>query len=99
MTTHHLHLPRSLAVATATIALAAPSAMARLSSEEAQVLASRGIGAPTPVTHVSAPRAASPDTGFDWGSAGIGAGAAAGLLLVAAGGVGATYRVRVGRFS
>jgi hypothetical protein len=36
----------------------------------------------------------SSDSGFDWGAAGVGAGAAGGLVLIAAGGFGAAYRVR-----
>jgi hypothetical protein len=36
----------------------------------------------------------SSDPGFDWGAAGVGAGAAGGLVLIAAGGFGAAYRVR-----
>jgi hypothetical protein len=88
-----IHLARPLAAATAALAFAAPSAMA-LTYQEEQVLASRGVGAPYPAINAGAPRAASTDTGFDWGSAGIGAGAAAGLILVAAGGVGATHRAR-----
>jgi hypothetical protein len=44
---------------------------------------------PVPVVSVE-----SSDPGFDWGAAGIGAGAAGGLVLIAAGGFGAAYRVR-----
>jgi hypothetical protein len=37
----------------------------------------------------------SPSTGFDWGSAGIGAAAGAGLVLVGAGSFALTHRGRV----
>jgi len=37
---------------------------------------------------------AAPDSGFDWGAAGVGAGATGGLVLIAAGGFAAAYRVR-----
>jgi hypothetical protein len=49
---------------------------------EEQALASRGAGAPTqPAAAVAdAPRAEAPDSGFDWGSAAIGAAALAALL-------------------
>jgi hypothetical protein len=33
--------------------------------------------------------------GFDWGSAGVGAAAGAGLMLVGAGAFGASYRSRI----
>jgi hypothetical protein len=39
----------------------------------------------------------SPDSGFDWGAAGVGAGAAGGLVLIAAGGFGVAYRARTRR--
>jgi hypothetical protein len=73
---------------------AARSGSTGLNEQEAQVLASRGVGAPAPATHTSAPRAESATSGFDWGSAGIGAAVSGGLILVAAGGLGATHRVR-----
>jgi len=34
------------------------------------------------------------DSGFDWGAAGVGAGAAGGLVLIAAGGFAGAYRFR-----
>jgi hypothetical protein len=51
---------------------------------EEQALASRGTGAPNPATAPvsDVPRADSPDSGFDWGSAAIGAGAVAGLFAL-----------------
>jgi hypothetical protein len=60
--------------------------------------ASARVADAVPVTARSAPPPAatvqSSDSGFDWGSAGVGAGAAAGIVLIAAGGFGAAYRVR-----
>lgn len=101
----HLHarLPRLLAVAAAALALVVPSATARpivdphpgLSEQEAQTLASRGVGAPAPAKHPTAPRTQSTATGFDWSSAGIGAAAAGGLVLVAVSGFGAAHRARL----
>ena len=43
----------------------------------------------------AAPRVQSTDDGFDWGSGGIGAAAVGGLILIAVGGVGAAYRMRL----
>jgi hypothetical protein len=43
----------------------------------------------------AAPRVQSTDDGFDWGSAGIGAAAVGGLILIAVGGFGAAYRTRM----
>jgi hypothetical protein len=45
---------------------------------------------PVPVVTVE-----SSDSGFDWGAAGVGAGATGGLVLIAAGSLAAAYRVRV----
>ena len=49
---------------------------------EEQVLASRGTGAPSESAAAvsDSPRAEAPDSGFDWGSAAIGAAALAALL-------------------
>ena len=54
------------------------------SSCEEQVLASRGTGAPAEATATASPAASLPstDSGFDWGAAAIGAGAA-GLAALA----------------
>jgi len=51
---------------------------------EQQALASRGTGSPTAstVTVRDAPRVEAPDSGFDWGSAAIGAAAVAGLFAL-----------------
>jgi hypothetical protein len=43
----------------------------------------------------AASRVQSTDDGFDWGSAGIGAAAVGGLILIAVGGFGAAYRTRM----
>jgi hypothetical protein len=88
--TSHLHTSRALALSLAGLALAAPPALARpaidpqarYSSAEAHVLA-------------SAPRVQSADDGFDWGSAGVGAAATGGLVLIAIGGFGAAHRARI----
>jgi hypothetical protein len=79
-TTH----PRRIAAATlAVLALAAPAATARPLMDRP--------AAPAPV-HGAAAQAA--DEGFEWGSAGIGAAATAGLVLVAAGGFAGIHRAR-----
>ena len=64
---------------------------------EEQALASRGTGAPTQPTAAvaDAPRADSPESGFDWGSAAIGAAVAA--CLFAAGTLTAMTLGRRGR--
>ena len=59
------------------------------SARPADVVPPTAHPAPAAVTAQS-----SSDSGFDWGSAGVGAGAAAGIVLIAAGGFGAAYRVR-----
>jgi hypothetical protein len=95
-----IQLPRSIALATVTLALAAPVALAsptigavqHLSEEEAQVLASRGQSAPAPETRPARTVAAS--GGFEWGTAGLGAAASAALLLFGATGVSVTRRAR-----
>jgi hypothetical protein len=69
------------------------------SSTKAQVIASRGgdpalpwaFGGPQ-VAQTTTPHVQRTGDGFDWGSAGIGATAASGLILVA---VGAAYRARI----
>jgi len=42
-------------------------------------------------------QSSSSESGFDWGAAGVGAGAAGGLVLIAAGGFGVAYRARTRR--
>jgi hypothetical protein len=77
------HLRRALALAVTTFAVAAPVASARPAVD--------------PQTHnmPMQPSVTVLDTGFDWGSAGIGAAATGGLVLVAAGGFGAAHRARL----
>jgi hypothetical protein len=100
-----------LAAALAVAALAAPSAIARLdlpigppssstalSEQERQVLASRGVGAPTPrVEFIRVPGPtvrveADGSSGFDWGSAGIGGGVVAAIVLLAGAAASPTVR-------
>jgi hypothetical protein len=78
---------RIVAASLAIAALAAPAAQARPALD-------------APVAHHEPQRSAlvvtsSPDGGFDWGSAGIGAAAGAGLVLVGAGSFALSYRGRV----
>ena len=81
MTQNHLgratHPRRIAATTLAVLALAAPAATAR-----PIVPAEPGPAAPVQAS----------DERFDWRSAGIGAAATAGLILVATGGVAATHR-------
>lgn len=81
-TTH----PRTIAAATLlAFALAAPAATARpIMDGPINVPAEP---APAPPVRVA-------DESFDWGSAGIGAAATGGLVLVAAGGFAAAHRAR-----
>jgi hypothetical protein len=81
-TTH----PRRIAAATlALLALLAPSATAQpIMDGRINVRAERA----------PAPQVRTADESFDWGSAGIGAAATAGLVLVAAGGFAAARRAR-----
>ena len=94
---------RCLAAGLTGIALAAPAARAEsdhfpqgIREYEKQALASRGLAAPTPPLKAnrSAPTLPAVDDGFDWTSAGVGAGAVGGLIVLAAG-VGMSRRVRV----
>jgi hypothetical protein len=81
-TTH----PRRIAAATlALLALAAPAATAQPIMDGRMNVR----GEPAPAPHVR-----TADESFDWGSAGIGAAATAGLVLVAAGGFAAAHRAR-----
>jgi hypothetical protein len=78
---------RIAAASLAIAALAAPAAQARPALD-------------APVPHHEPQRSAmvvtsTPDGGFDWGSAGVGAAAGAGLVLVGAGGFALSYRGRV----
>ena len=99
----HVRTTRCLVAGIAGLALAAPAAPAEgyhfppgISEQEKQVLASRGLAAPTPPlnAHLSASNLPAADDAFDWGSAGVGAGAVGGLIVLAAG-LGLTRRARV----
>jgi hypothetical protein len=80
----------SLAIA-ALAALAAPAANAHVALDPP---AGHQVAASAPQRPALVVTSAS-DDGFDWGSAGIGAAAGAGLVLVGAGSFAATYRGRV----
>ena len=99
----HIRTTRCLAAALTVLALAAPAAQAEgyhapqgISEQEKQVVASRGLAAPTPPlkANISAPNMPAADDAFDWTSAGVGAGAIGGLIVLAAG-LGLTRRARV----
>ena len=76
---------RSACLAIAVLGIAAPAA-------GASPIVDHGSESPPPRTQVVVRSA---DQGFDWGSAGVGAGAAAGLMLIGAGAFGASYRSRI----
>jgi hypothetical protein len=79
---------RSVAVALATTAIAAPTASARPMGESLPIGIETGSApGPTVITTV--------DRGFDWGSAGIGAGAAGVIVLLSYAGVSLKGRVHV----
>ena len=88
-------LTRALAGALAITALAAPAAVARpvdatpsrMASPPASSHSNATVPAPTVIRTI--------DNGFDWGSAGIGAGAAAAIILLSLGGVRVGSRVSV----
>jgi hypothetical protein len=84
---------RSLVIAAlaALAALAAPAANARVALEPPAAHQSAASAPQRSALVVSA----SPDPGFDWGSAGIGAAAGAGLVLVGAGSFALTHRGRL----
>ena len=99
----HVRTIRCLAAALTGLALAAPAARAEsyhypqgITEQEKQVLASHGLAAPAPplAANVSAPNPPAADGAFDWISAGVGAGAIGGLIVLAAG-LGMTRRARV----
>jgi hypothetical protein len=99
----HVRTTRCLAAILTGLALAAPAARAEsshlpqgISEQEKQVLASRGLAAPNPplTANLSAPNLPAADDAFDWTSAGVGAGAIVGLIVLAAG-LGMTRRARV----
>jgi hypothetical protein len=77
---------KRLVAGVASAALLVPAAA---SARPADVVPATALPAPPPAVTVE-----SSDSGFDWSAAGVGAGAAGGLVLIAAGGFGAAYRVR-----
>ncbi len=84
---HRSRRTRIAATSLVLAALSAPAAQARPAFD-------------APVGHREPQRSAvvvrsSPDSGFDWGSAGVGAAAGAGLVLVGAGSFALSYRGRV----
>jgi len=105
----HLQLRRSLGLALGTLAIASSPAPAmavdravRLTAQEQQVLASRGVGAIEPAVDSArvAPPQRSADARVAWGSAAIGAGGAAGLIALVSLGtpaLGARLRLRTAR--
>ena len=104
MSSHRL-ITRSFCTGLAAAAIAAPAAVAgppldpitHITPQEQQVLASRGQGAPEPVTAPVVTKAEPVDNdGFDVGDAGVGAGVAAGLMLLALGSAGLARKRSVG---
>jgi hypothetical protein len=89
----HRRLRRTRVAATSLViaALAAPSANARVALDP-PAAPHGAASAPQPSALVVS---ASPDNGFDWGSAGIGAAAGAGLVLVGAGSFALSHRSRL----
>ena len=75
---------KRLAITAASAALLVPAAA------QARPADLHAPNTPTAPVVISAPS----DDGFDWGSAGVGAAATGGLLLIAAGGFAGAYRVR-----
>ena len=101
----HARTTRCFAAGLTALALAAPAARAEtyhfppgISEQEKQVLASRGLAAPTPPLNAnhSAPNLPAADDTFDWGSASVGAVTFGGLVVLAAG-LGLSRRARVTR--
>jgi hypothetical protein len=89
MPSHRRHRHARIAAASLAIAaLAAPAAQARPALDPP--VAHHAAASPRSVVVTSAQ-----DGGFDWGSAGIGAAAGAGLVLVGAGSFALSYRGRV----
>ena len=89
----HRRLRRTRIAATSLViaALAAPAADARVALDGPAA----HQGAASEPQRSALVVCAAPDNGFDWGSAGIGAAAGAGLVLVGAGSFGLTRHGRV----
>jgi hypothetical protein len=91
-TIHPRGLTRLAAVTLAALALAAPAATAQPITDPP----TRAATEPAPPPLDATPRVANPsDGGFDWASAGVGAGAATGFILIAVGAFGVAYRARI----
>jgi hypothetical protein len=93
---HLRKISRIAAAALAALALAAPAASARpiidpptTSPTELDLSAYDATPNPPPVTMRAT------DDGFDWGSAGVGAAAAGGLVLIAVAGFTGAHRARI----
>jgi hypothetical protein len=83
---------RVAAATLAALALAAPAATARPIIDPPTHASTERVPATVDVT----PKAANDTSdGFDWASAGVGAAAAGGLILIAAGAFGVAYRARM----
>ena len=93
MQSHRRRLRRTRIAATSLViaALAAPAANARVALDPPAGRQGAASAAERSTLVVSA----TPDDGFDWGSAGIGAAAGAGLVLVGAGSFALSYRSRL----
>jgi hypothetical protein len=79
-------MKRLAAVAATSIALLVPAIASAVPAD---------FRTPTPTPKPAPSVAATPsDDGFDWGAAGVGAGAVGGLLFIAAGSFAGAYRVR-----
>ena len=89
----HRRLRRTRIAVTSLIiaALAAPAANARVALDPPAAHQGAASAPQPPALVVSA----APDNGFDWGSAGIGAAAGAGLVLVGAGSFALSHRSRM----
>ena len=88
---HRFRRTRIAATSLAIAALAAPAAQARVALDPPAGYQGAASAPQRSAVVVSS----TPDRGFDWGSAGIGAAAGAGLVLVGAGSFALTYRGRV----
>jgi hypothetical protein len=90
---HRSRRTRIAAISLAIAALAAPAANAN--ARVALDPPAGAQGAASAHQRSAVVVSSTPDNGFDWGSAGIGAAAGAGLVLVGAGSFALSYRGRV----
>jgi hypothetical protein len=82
-----MKVQRTACLAIAALGIAAPAA-------GASPIADQGTEPSPPPTHTQVVVRSVHD-GFDWGSAGVGAAAGAGLMIVGVGAIGAGYRNRI----